>query len=274
MNIKEWILKTLQITREGYYTIEDRRIDLPHGTQHRVVLYTPEDVQRCVAEAARLNQTTTRPMCAYEVNDMDTFGCAQQRGVDKCLVLNFADAFMPGGGFLSGLSAQEEILCRQSTLYASLVLPEARPLYEFNCQHRLPEGSDYLLVSPDVDVFCDVQGEVLPRPYSVDVITYAAPNLYDEAEMLNEQQVEDTFIRLIHNLVGVAATRQYNSLVLGAWGCGAFGNDAKKVAGYFAKVLQEEGYGRLFDKVLFAVYINPRAQKRYNYQCFYNRFMG
>ena len=272
MDIHQWTQNTLRITQDGYYQLGGRRIDLPHGTQNQVILYTPDDVHACVQQA-QSRISTDHAMAEIGVNSLDTYGCAHQYGVGKCLVLNFADAFVPGGGFLTGLSAQEENLCRQSTLYASLAKPEARPLYDFNCRHRLPEGSDYLLVSPDVDVFFDIEGNLLAQPYSVDVLSYAAPNVYDVAEMLTEQQLRQTFLRLIRNILGVAAQRRYDTLVLGAWGCGAFGNRAADVADYFAQVLLDEGFGRLFEKIYFAVYINPRAQKRYNYLAFYKRFM-
>jgi uncharacterized protein (TIGR02452 family) len=43
-------------------------------------------------------------------------------------------------------------------------------------------------------------------------------------------------------------------MVLGAWGCGEFGNSPKDVAGYFRKVIIDEGYGKCFDEICFAVY--------------------
>jgi len=42
-------------------------------------------------------------------------------GGKKCAALNFASAYNPGGGFLRGSQAQEEVLSRSSTLYATLI---------------------------------------------------------------------------------------------------------------------------------------------------------
>ena len=40
--------------------------------------------------------------------------------------------------------------------------------------------------------------------------------------------------------------------MLGAWGCGAFGNDGNEVAKLFRKAL-EENYGGAFDYIVFAI---------------------
>ena len=61
-------------------------------------------------------------------------------------------------------------------------------------------------------------------------------------------------LRRIRILLLIAADNGYRNLVLGAWGCGAFGNKPQDVAGYFRQVLIDEGHGYLFDEVRFAIY--------------------
>ena len=55
-------------------------------------------------------------------------------------------------------------------------------------------------------------------------------------------------------MLAAAAENGYKDLVLGAWGCGAFGNSPKDVAGYFRKVIIEEEYGKCFNEICFAIY--------------------
>jgi uncharacterized protein (TIGR02452 family) len=56
----------------------------------------------------------------------------------------------------------------------------------------------------------------------------------------------------IHRVLAVARWLGYRSLVLGAWGCGAFGNDPGQTAGDFRKALEEE-HGGAFSDIVFAI---------------------
>ena len=51
-----------------------------------------------------------------------------------------------------------------------------------------------------------------------------------------------------------AIEQGYKTMVLGAWGCGAFGNKPEKVSEYFKQVLIDEGHGNYFDEICFAIY--------------------
>jgi uncharacterized protein (TIGR02452 family) len=53
-------------------------------------------------------------------------------------------------------------------------------------------------------------------------------------------------------VLGVAAAHGHRSLVLGAWGCGVFGNDPAEVASLFGMAL-EGPFAGAFEAVVFAV---------------------
>lgn len=57
----------------------------------------------------------------------------------------------------------------------------------------------------------------------------------------------------LHKFLLAAARYGYRNLVLGAWGCGAFGHDAAAVAGYFYDVFFQKGLTEYFDTVVFAI---------------------
>ena len=176
---------------------------------------------------------------------------------DRFLVLNFANAFTPGGGFLNGAEAQEESLCRESTLYASLVTEKAVGMYEYNRSLNSPAASDYMLLSPEVCVFRDHDShKLLEKPYTASVLTVPAVNLhgYDDcAHQPASQEIDELMYRRIENMLAVAIAHEYKNLILGAWGCGAFGHDARRVAEYFYNLLVTKGYRNYFDNICFAI---------------------
>ncbi|MFI6762406.1 TIGR02452 family protein [Micromonospora sp. NPDC050417] len=168
-----------------------------------------------------------------------------------CLV--FASAKNPGGGFLGGAKAQEESLARASALYPCLrTAPE---FYDFHrAQHDL-RYSDRVIYSPAVPVFRDDKGNLLDQPYQVAFLTSAAPNL---GAILRNQpadaaEVPAVLRRRAERVLRVAAAHGHRRLVLGAWGCGVFRNDAATVARAFAGALAEVNG---FDEVVFGVYDN------------------
>lgn len=78
-------------------------------------------------------------------------------------------------------------------------------------------------------------------------------------------------------MLKLAACQGYKSLVLGAFGCGDFDNDAALVSDLFLRALQELGIyadkqRKIFHSVDFAVL--DRSEDQYNYDHFARNFYG
>lgn len=111
-----------------------------------------------------------------------SFAAAMQYAGKKVCVLNFASATNPGGGVTRGSSAQEECLCRCSTLYAALDSSEMwHGFYSPHRRTRNPLHNDDCIYTPGVVVFKSDTDEPRLQPermwYTVDILTCAAPNL-------------------------------------------------------------------------------------------------
>jgi uncharacterized protein (TIGR02452 family) len=52
-------------------------------------------------------------------------------------------------------------------------------------------------------------------------------------------------------VLAVASEHGHRRLILGAWGCGAFGLDSVMMAGIFAEALKE--FGGAFNEIAFAI---------------------
>jgi uncharacterized protein (TIGR02452 family) len=160
-------------------------------------------------------------------------------------VLNLANGISPGGGFLHGARAQEESLCRASGLYATLVGDE---MYDHHLGRPEPDSTDWVIWSPEVPVFRDDSGVTLEQTWTFDVLTSAAP----VAQRIGQPLSGDLLERRIHRVLEVAAAEKSTMLVLGAWGCGAFGNDPVRTARNFRSALENQFRG-WFEHVVFAI---------------------
>lgn len=205
------------------------------------------------------------------------------RAGKKVCVLNFASATNPGGGVVNGSSAQEEALCRCSTLYFNLNIPCM--MDKFYGPHRRlnnPLYNDDCLYTPEVTVFKEDISfpELLPEKdwYSVAVLTCAAPNLRrhpsnfmnpgagNKPAAIDDHSLAELLHSRIEKIFAVAANEGAEVLILGAFGCGAFCNPPQIVANVFKQVQQD--YLHVFDTIEYAVFHTEWEKE--NYRVFKN----
>jgi len=182
----------------------------------------------------------------------------------KICVLNFASATSPGGGVKNGARAQEESLCRCSTLYPTLnryYLWEK--YYSINRERHDSLHTDACIYSPDI-IICKTD-ETYPQRMpedkwiKVDVITCAAPNLSHMP--LNQYNLYELHVKRAKHILAAATKNNVDILVLGAFGCGAFRNDPYVVAKAYKSVLDE--YKSCFDIIEFAVFTAGNESENY-----------
>ena len=225
------------------------------------------------------NSSKTRDT-VIEVSGSRSFEAAMRLRKDfpsaKITVMNFANAFHPGGGVTNGSSAQEECLCRTSTLYPLLNRRILRnSFYKHHYDLNTPKASDSLIYTEGVVII--KTDEDLPKRMpkvdwvTVDVITIAAPDLRDKSNMYAMETDNGTYMndaelfgyhvkRAIHMLT-CAAAKGADILVLGAFGCGAFQNNPEVVARAYRTTLQV--FPKVFQRIEFAVYCPPGESVNY-----------
>ena len=165
--------------------------------------------------------------------------------------LNFADALIPGGLVESGEITQEENICRCSNLYESLILDKCMSGYYKHNKKLLniyPYYTNALIYSYNTLVFKDDMSYERIEPRYVDIITCPAPCGGDTKKLAN------LIKERIEGIVKSAIYHQAEVLVLGAWGCGAFGQDAEVMGELFGVVLTK--YSKFFKIIDFAIRSN------------------
>ena len=226
-----------------YFTRAGEKVDLAR------LVNTACSAKRSIPPNAPLpnHDRSPFPGTRVRVTNETTLG-ASLRLVDsglRPLALNFANGIHPGGGFLGGARAQEEVLCRSSALYRTLLNDR---MYEEHRKRPRPDSTDWAIYSPDVPVFRTDDGTELDQPWLLSFISCAAPY----APAIGQPESGDLLQRRIHRVLSIAKGFGYSALVLGAWGCGAFGNDPYRTAVDFRQAL-ESNFRRSFSDIVFAI---------------------
>ena len=170
------------------------------------------------------------PVC--EVVPLDVVSAIlNEKDSPKMCVLNFASFKNPGGMFLEGSIAQEECLCHGSYLYNVLSNERLRPAYEYNrtCLNR-SMYQNHAFYTPDVRFFKDNTRRL------------CAVTKEENSRILRSR---------ISFVLNVMAAQNVSCPILGAYGCGVFGQDPTEVAQIFKEELTSGAYP--FERAVFAI---------------------
>ncbi len=274
---------TLAILERGGCARDGQEVQLAFSPEQmrEILVFLPEELPSLTATEQEAPQAAA---CAFGCENEDALVLAQKQyqrlksagdPAPKVLVLNLASATRPGGQTRNGANAQEEDLCRRTSLLLSLESEGAKRYYDYNNARRTRMGSDGVLLSPNVEVIKDASSEPLAQPFPISVMSCAAPMVRLGLEGMSQQAYEELLYRRIQGMLLVAASQGYRHLIFGAFGCGVYGNDAALVSDLFARAIREftvagKGSGQLFDSIQFAVLCRPG--KDYNYREFCRNF--
>ncbi len=245
MDRKATARQTLEIMEKGYYEIGKEQVDIggfQTDSVERSFLLTPEQGEELLSRVS-LKKSSAGSDLASEIR---IWNCSTVEAILKltaegkeAAVLNFASAKNPGGGFLNGAMAQEESLAASSCLYQTLIAHE-----EYYKKNRACESmmyTNYAIYSPD------------EKPVFASVLTIPAVNMGQVVLKREDiRQAEQVMKERMKLILAVFAEQGCRHLILGAYGCGVFRNDVRKVAAWWKELLKRF-FPEQFETVVFAV---------------------
>ena len=235
-------------------------------------------------------ETTTTHTGVANIGSIELGRELQLKGYNP-VILNLADAYIACGWYYKGSSAQEESLCRQSTLSQSLYQfygaeQAARSGVAFRGKRYPLDLRHGAIYSPHVTVFREgaAKGfELMDEPYETAFISCAALDFNEKHGKNREYRSSDggftsegreIMRSKIRTIYGAALAGGHDAIVLGAFGCGAFRLRPDLVADLFRQVLLEPTFKDRFRVVAFAILEGkgPETGVRGKFAPFYGLF--
>lgn len=157
---------------------------------------------------------------------------------DNIIALNFASAKNPGGGFRNGANAQEESIVRASALYKCLM--RNSEFYEYHRLQNSPLYTNRMIYSPDVPIFRNDEGCLLLNPIKCSFITSPAVNAnLARKRGISEEVIKKVMDDRIDKILTLTLEKIPKIIILGAFGCGVFGNNPDIIAKIFASNIRK-----------------------------------
>ena len=154
--------------------------------------------------------------------------------------MNFASGVNPGGNSLRGHMSQEEAICYCSNLYMSQLGAE----YYIEHNGKTNKYSDAMQIS-NVTCFKDSKYN-LTCPITSKVLSASAINLKRAkkiGKVITEEEVKGVMLGRCRKVLQIFEKEGCKDIIIGAFGCGSYGLDAKIIASIWNQLFEKEFYG-------------------------------
>ena len=244
---------------------------------------------KAMVEGTEFYDAEIKPMAAtgahdtiYEVKNSYCLEVAAElvRAGKRALVLNMASLWTPGGGVVNGAGAQEEELFRRTNLFRSLYqfAPFGAEYGVRRSAKQYPLDPDFGgIYTPDATLFRKGEGKgyaLMDEPVRVSFVAVAAikhPELSPDNRLTPEDKKRT--LNKIRTILRIARQKSHDTLVLGALGCGAYGNPPMEIARLFKAAFEEPEFAGAFRQVVFAILDDHNAHKAHNPEGNYRPFL-
>jgi len=258
---------TVKFVQNGGYYTDDKFINIPNDL--------PDNMSEYFNAPDRLVNNINY-QTKYSVINADCLETAEvliKTGLNPC-VLNLASRQNPGGGVIDGAGAQEENLFRRSNLFLSLY-QYAQYASEYGIKKNVNsyplDRNTGGIYSANITVFRGSEKNgycLLKKPYIVSFVSVPAINRPDLIKKNGNLYITDNLIEptkeKIRTILRIAGKYKHDSLVLGAFGCGAFANPPNHVAELFKEVFLEKEFVSVYKFVVFSIFEDHNSNKEHN----------
>ena len=276
------MLNTLGVIHKERYSVRGREVKLNLDKNLKTIVYNH---QSRLEQGKRMSlKSTPYRRTKVSVVEKDCIAVYEDlvNNGKQPVLLNMASATSPGGGFRKGDGAQEENLFRRSDYFRSLdiglddFLSERPERFHCSSNGRLESFSDPKSMYPmdeygaiytsgltffrhSEDVGYEFMEKPLKNVCSIAMAAYRNPEL--EGNWLGAKHAVGTR-KKIENIFSIAYHHKHDSMVLSAFGCGAFRNPPVHMAKLFLSVIDQ--YAGFFDLIVFAIIDDHNAGQRLN----------
>ena len=243
---------SIEISKKGEYQIGNRlyRFDTANDTK---LFVSMEGVINAVKKKEKVGHPFIEVVNEGTVDAIFRLSKNKQKNLSLG-VLNFASAYNPGGGFESGAMAQEECLAYCSDLFMKQITGEGKGYYEINRRKNNPIYTDTMFMS-NVTFFRNSRFNLVSNPTMCNVLTCPAVNIGALRGRVGTDMnfAKETMKNRMRKILYLFAYYGCEELILGAFGCGVFGNNPEDVARNWFELLFDEGLGDYFKYISFSI---------------------